>query len=64
MGGPLWAKRKRGWSIPKGEYDPDEDPLACARREFEEETGFAPPEGDPVDLGEIVVGQIPRRTGL
>lgn len=54
MGGPLWAKRKRGWSIPKGEYDPDEDPLACARREFEEETGFAPPEGDPVDLGEIV----------
>lgn len=54
MGGPLWAKRKRGWSIPKGEYGPDEDPLACARREFEEETGFAPPEGEPLDLGEIV----------
>lgn len=54
MGGPLWAKRKRGWSIPKGEYDEHEDPLACARREFEEETGFAPPAGDPVDLGEIV----------
>ena len=54
MGGPLWAKRKRGWSIPKGEHGPDEDPLACARREFEEETGFAPPEGEPLDLGEIV----------
>ncbi len=54
MGGPLWAKRKRGWSIPKGEYDEGEEPLACARREFEEETGFAPPAGDPIDLGEIV----------
>lgn len=54
MGGPLWAKRPRGWSIPKGEYDPDGDPLACARREFEEETGFAAPQGEPLDLGEIV----------
>ncbi len=54
MGGPYWAKKKRGWSVPKGEYDENEDPLACARREFEEETGFEPPAGDPVDLGEIV----------
>ena len=27
------------WSIPKGEYSEDEDPLTVARREFEEETG-------------------------
>ena len=41
-GGPFWAKKDLGsWSIPKGEFDPDEDPLASAKREFEEETGFA-----------------------
>ena len=40
-GGPIWANRNIGaWSIPKGELDPDEDPLAAAKREFEEETGF------------------------
>ena len=40
-GGPLWANRDMGaWSIPKGEFGPDEDPLAAAKREFEEETGF------------------------
>ena len=40
-GGPIWAGRDVGaWSIPKGEFGPDEDPLAAARREFEEETGF------------------------
>lgn len=39
-GGPLWSGKDLGcWSIPKGEYAPDEDPLAAARREFEEETG-------------------------
>ena len=39
-GGPFWAKKDLGaWSIPKGEYDPDEDALAAAQREFEEETG-------------------------
>lgn len=54
MGGPFWARRKRSWSIPKGEYGPGEDPLACARREFEEETGHPPPEGNPIALGEIV----------
>jgi predicted NUDIX family NTP pyrophosphohydrolase len=37
-GGPFWAK-KDAWSIPKGEYERDEDPLAAARREFHEETG-------------------------
>jgi predicted NUDIX family NTP pyrophosphohydrolase len=40
-GGPIWAKRDQGaWTIPTGEYDTDEDPLAAARREFHEETGF------------------------
>jgi predicted NUDIX family NTP pyrophosphohydrolase len=41
-GGPFWAKKDAGaWSIPKGEIDPTEEPLAAARREFTEETGFA-----------------------
>jgi len=40
-GGPFWTYKDDGaWSIPKGEFE-DEDPLAAARREFEEETGFA-----------------------
>ena len=40
-GGPFWAKRDDGaWSIPKGETLPGADPLATARREFREETGF------------------------
>jgi len=39
-GGPLWARKDEGaWSIPKGEIDPDEDPLTAARREFAEELG-------------------------
>jgi len=42
-GGPLWAKKDEGaWSIPKGEFTDDEDPLSAARRECEEETGAAP----------------------
>ena len=40
-GGPFWAHKDEGaWSIPKGEFAPGEDPLAAARREFTEETGF------------------------
>ena len=54
-GGPYWARKDEGaWSIPKGEYEPDEDPVEVALREFEEETGKAPP--DPaaaVSLGEL-----------
>ena len=39
-GGPYWAKKDLGsWSIPKGEHDESEDPLAAAVREFQEETG-------------------------
>jgi predicted NUDIX family NTP pyrophosphohydrolase len=53
-GGPFWVRRDLGaWSIPKGEYEIDEDPLAAARREFEEELGSPPPTGDWLDLGEI-----------
>jgi predicted NUDIX family NTP pyrophosphohydrolase len=53
-GGPMWARRDLGaWSIPKGEVDPGEEPLAAARREFAEETGFPLPEGEPVELGEV-----------
>ena len=53
-GGPFWARRDLGaWSIPKGEYEPDEAPLAAARREFAEELGVAPPEGPIEDLGEV-----------
>jgi predicted NUDIX family NTP pyrophosphohydrolase len=40
-GGSMWAKKDHGaWTIPKGEYDSGEEPLAAARREFSEETGF------------------------
>ncbi len=53
-GGPVWAGRDAGaWSIPKGEYEEPEDPLAAARREFEEELGTVAPEGDLVELGEV-----------
>jgi predicted NUDIX family NTP pyrophosphohydrolase len=53
-GGPFWARRDLGvWSIPKGEYDEREDPLAAARREFEEELGTPAPDGPVYDLGEV-----------
>ena len=53
-GGPFWARKDLGaWSIPKGEYAPGEDPLAAARREFEEETGMRVA-GDCMALGELV----------
>ncbi len=53
-GGPYWARRDEGaWSIPKGEHADGEDGLACAHREFEEETGTAPPPGELVALGEV-----------
>jgi len=41
FGGPLWAKKDAAaWSIPKGEFAEDEEPLAAAKREFAEETGY------------------------
>jgi predicted NUDIX family NTP pyrophosphohydrolase len=55
-GGPFWAKKDDGaWSIPKGLHGPDEDTLAAARREFEEETGCVP-EGEFIPLGEFKPG--------
>ena len=42
-GGPFWAKKDAGaWTIPKGAIEEGEEPLAAARREFEEETGTRP----------------------
>lgn len=53
-GGPFWAKKDVGaWSIPKGEYGSGEEPLAVARREFEEETGHRAA-GDVIALGDVV----------
>jgi predicted NUDIX family NTP pyrophosphohydrolase len=50
-GGPFWAKKDMGaWSIPKGEPEPGEEPLEVAKREFREETGFAP-HGQFLELG-------------
>ena len=40
-GGPFWAKKDVGaWSIPKGEFEKGEDPLAAAKREVKEELGI------------------------
>jgi predicted NUDIX family NTP pyrophosphohydrolase len=52
-GGPFWARKDAGaWSIPKGEHDDDEDPEACARREFAEELGVPAP-AELTDLGTV-----------
>lgn len=54
MGGPFWAgKQAHSWSLPKGEYLADEDPLVAARREFTEEIGTPPPDADYFLLGEF-----------
>jgi len=55
-GGPFWAKKDLGaWSIPKGEFDAAEDPLAAAKREFAEEIGAPAPDGQYQSLGETKV---------
>jgi predicted NUDIX family NTP pyrophosphohydrolase len=52
-GGPYWAAKDMGaWAIPKGEYHKDEQPLAAAKREFQEETGFTA-DGEFLELGFI-----------
>lgn len=54
MGGPFWARKDEGaWSIPEGEIQPGEDPLAAAKREFEEELGSPPPLAAYRDLGSV-----------
>ncbi len=56
MGGPFWARKDAGgWSIPKGEADPDEDAFDVARREFAEELGSPVPATEFVDLEELRV---------
>jgi predicted NUDIX family NTP pyrophosphohydrolase len=53
-GGPFFARRDDGaWSIPKGEYDPDEEPRAAAAREFAEELGSPLPAGREYELGTV-----------
>jgi predicted NUDIX family NTP pyrophosphohydrolase len=52
-GGPFWKNKDLGaWSIPKGEFTEDEEPLTAAIREFEEETGNLL-NGDFKDIGNI-----------
>ncbi len=59
-GGPLWARRDLGsWSIPKGELDADEDPLAAARREFAEELGTPL----AADAPTLALGEVRQRSG-
>ncbi|WP_367324874.1 NUDIX domain-containing protein [Streptomyces sp. HUAS ZL42] len=55
MGGPFFARRDAGaWTVPKGEYEPDDEAAwDAARREFEEELGLPPPDGEAVPLGEV-----------
>jgi predicted NUDIX family NTP pyrophosphohydrolase len=60
-GGPFWKRRDDGaWSIPKGEIEPGEEPLAAALRELGEELGPAP-ELDPESL--IELGSVRQRAG-
>jgi len=63
-GGPFWAKKDL-WGIPKGLIHSGEDPLEAARREFEEETGFAV-DGQFLPLGEVKQksGKIVRAWGV
>lgn len=54
-GGPYFERRDVGaWSVPKGEYEPDETAWDAAHREFAEELGRPVPDGERVPLGEIV----------
>jgi predicted NUDIX family NTP pyrophosphohydrolase len=56
MGGPFWARRDDGgWSIPKGELAPGEDPFAVALREFAEELGSPVRAEEFAPLGEARV---------
>ena len=52
-GGPFFRNKDEGsWSIPKGEFMEDENPLEAAKREFIEETGQKI-EGTFIDLAPI-----------
>jgi predicted NUDIX family NTP pyrophosphohydrolase len=57
-GGPYWSKKNEGsWTIPKGEYETNEEPLAAAVREFQEETGFK------VSEPFLELGSVRQKTG-
>jgi predicted NUDIX family NTP pyrophosphohydrolase len=64
-GGPFFARRDEGhWSIPKGEPDSaEEDLLAVARREFEEEVGHRAPLVQPDGRAPIELGTIVQKGG-
>lgn len=52
-GGPFWAKKDKGaWSIPKGEFTDEENPLVAAKREFAEELGSSAPDGVYQEIGQ------------
>jgi predicted NUDIX family NTP pyrophosphohydrolase len=53
-GGPFFAKKDAGcWSIPKGEFEENEQPRDAAIREFKEETGINENLKDLIDLGQV-----------
>lgn len=55
-GGPFFIKKDLGvWSIPKGEYDDNEDAFTVAKREFEEETGNKIDEGKFIPLQPVKI---------
>jgi predicted NUDIX family NTP pyrophosphohydrolase len=52
-GGPFWENKDDGaWTIPKGQFLEDEEPLDAAKREFQEETSFLP-NGEFIPLGKV-----------
>lgn len=60
-GGPFWTNKERGaWSIPKGEVEDGEEPLACALRELDEELG-SPPKLEEDEL--LALGEVRQRGG-
>jgi predicted NUDIX family NTP pyrophosphohydrolase len=59
-GGPFFRNKDLGaWSLPKGELEAGEEPLACALREFREETGITL--ADPSRV--FALGEIKQRGG-
>jgi predicted NUDIX family NTP pyrophosphohydrolase len=53
-GGPFFIKKDEGaWSIPKGEIEPGEDALACAKRELQEEIGIVASADHFIPLGSV-----------
>ena len=52
-GGPFWKGKDKGaWSIPKGEFEENEEAIDAAKREFKEETGN-PINGEMIQLNPV-----------